>query len=208
MSSYFMKYRNRVQGPFSEAELKAMAGRNELSALHTLSTDRQHWTPATEVKGLFPEAARTPPPPAPDTGTQGDFDVLDAPAAPPGAPHPPQTHSYLPHQHSGYPPSQPQPPPGYSYQPSPGYGAIPHRGKNKTTAGILALFLGGLGIHDFYLGAWGWGIASMLFFWTGIPAIWALVEAIALFTMDDGRFDAKYNYKQPGPVETVFSDPS
>lgn len=27
--------------------------------------------------------------------------------------------------------------------------------KNKNTAGILALFLGGVGMHKFYLGKWG-----------------------------------------------------
>ena len=30
--------------------------------------------------------------------------------------------------------------------------------KSKVTAGVLALLLGGLGIHKFYTGAWGWGI--------------------------------------------------
>lgn len=30
--------------------------------------------------------------------------------------------------------------------------------KNKTTAGLLALFLGGLGVHQFYLGNGGKGV--------------------------------------------------
>ena len=32
--------------------------------------------------------------------------------------------------------------------------------KSKVTAGVLALLLGGFGIHKFYLGAWGWGVRS------------------------------------------------
>ena len=64
--------------------------------------------------------------------------------------------------------------------------------KSKTTAGLLALFLGGLGIHKFYLGEKG-GIWYLLFFWTSIPAILALIDAIRLFTMSDQDFAAKYH---------------
>jgi len=65
--------------------------------------------------------------------------------------------------------------------------------KNRSTAGILALFLGGLGVHKFYLGEGGKGILYLVFFWTYIPALIALVEAVILFTMTDGDFNAKYN---------------
>ena len=65
--------------------------------------------------------------------------------------------------------------------------------KSKIAAGILALFLGGFGIHKFYLGSGGWGILYLLFCWTFIPAIAAFVEAIILLTMSDDRFDQKYN---------------
>ena len=40
--------------------------------------------------------------------------------------------------------------------------------KSKVAAGLLGIFLGGLGIHKFYLGRWGWGIVYLLFFWTYI----------------------------------------
>lgn len=36
--------------------------------------------------------------------------------------------------------------------------------KNKTTAALLALFLGGIGIHRFYLGKWISSIFYLLFF--------------------------------------------
>lgn len=54
--------------------------------------------------------------------------------------------------------------------------------KNQIVAGLLALFLGGIGIHKFYLGQPGMGIFYILFCWTFIPGIVALIEAIIYFT--------------------------
>jgi TM2 domain-containing membrane protein YozV len=65
-------------------------------------------------------------------------------------------------------------------------------GKSRTTAGILALLLGGIGVHKFYLNQPGRGILYALFFWTFIPAIIALIEAIQLFGMTDEKFYQKY----------------
>jgi len=65
--------------------------------------------------------------------------------------------------------------------------------KDKNVAGLLALFLGGIGVHHFYLGNAGRGILYLLFFWTFIPAIIALIEAIIFFTQDQARFAAKYS---------------
>ena len=64
--------------------------------------------------------------------------------------------------------------------------------KNKVVAGLLALFLGNFGIHRFYLGQW-WGIFYLLFFWTGIPALVALVEAFVFLFADQRNWDNKYN---------------
>lgn len=65
--------------------------------------------------------------------------------------------------------------------------------KSKTTAGVLALFLGGLGAHKFYLGQNVLGVIYFLFCWTYIPALIGLVEAIIYFTMNDDQFHMKYN---------------
>ena len=65
--------------------------------------------------------------------------------------------------------------------------------KNRIVAIILALFLGGLGIHKFYLGKVGQGILYLLFCWTGIPTIIAFVEAIIYATMSDAEFAQKYH---------------
>ena len=52
--------------------------------------------------------------------------------------------------------------------------------KNPTTAVVLALLLGGLGIHRFYLGQTAWGILYLLFSWTLIPGVVAFFEAFTL----------------------------
>lgn len=65
--------------------------------------------------------------------------------------------------------------------------------KNKMTAGLLALFVGGFGVHKFYLGQTGIGVVYLLFCWTGIPGIIAFIEAIIILTMSDDDFNAKYN---------------
>ena len=65
--------------------------------------------------------------------------------------------------------------------------------KNKTTAGILALLLGGIGIHKFYLGSWGWGIVYIVACLTGIPALVALIEGIVYLTMSEYDFQSKYS---------------
>ncbi len=65
--------------------------------------------------------------------------------------------------------------------------------KNKLAAGLLGIFLGGLGIHKFYLGQTGRGILYLVFFWTGIPAIIGFIEGIVLIASSDEAFNAKYN---------------
>ncbi|HWO17322.1 MAG TPA: NINE protein [Kofleriaceae bacterium] len=65
--------------------------------------------------------------------------------------------------------------------------------KDKTTAGVLALLLGGVGAHKFYLGQTGAGIVYLLFCWTLIPGIIALVEGISLLTMNQMTFDMRFN---------------
>lgn len=65
--------------------------------------------------------------------------------------------------------------------------------KNKSTAAILAFFLGGIGVHRFYLGQGGLGILYLIFCWTFVPAIIAFVDFIIFLTMDENKFNAKYN---------------
>lgn len=65
--------------------------------------------------------------------------------------------------------------------------------KNKTVATLLALFLGGFGIHKFYLGDLGWGVLYILFSWTPFPWITAFVEFLILLINSEDAFNARYN---------------
>jgi TM2 domain-containing membrane protein YozV len=60
--------------------------------------------------------------------------------------------------------------------------------KSKITAGILALLVGGLGIHKFYLNKAGLGIVYILFCWTFVPTIIAFIEGIIYLTQSDQAF--------------------
>jgi len=60
--------------------------------------------------------------------------------------------------------------------------------KNRTTALLLTLFLGGLGAHHYYMGRIGLGILYTVFVWTFIPSIVAFIELFLI----TGRVD-RYN---------------
>ena len=65
--------------------------------------------------------------------------------------------------------------------------------KDKRIAGLLALFVGWLGVHRFYLGKIGQGVMYLLLSITGISFVLGLIDAIVFLTMDQERFDYKYN---------------
>ncbi|WP_201527420.1 NINE protein [Psychrobacter frigidicola] len=64
--------------------------------------------------------------------------------------------------------------------------------KSKGVAALLALFLGGFGIHKFYLDQVFWGILYLLFCWTFIPAIVSLFEVIILLSMSQSEFNKRF----------------
>jgi len=65
--------------------------------------------------------------------------------------------------------------------------------KNKTTAGLLAIFLGWLGVHKFYLDRAAQGILYIVFIWTFIPLVVSIIEGIIYLTMTEEAFNLKYN---------------
>ena len=69
------------------------------------------------------------------------------------------------------------------------------QGKSKVVAGVLAIFLGGIGIHRFYLGQW-WGIFYLLLFWTWIPAIIAFIEGIVFLCTSDENWNRAHGHKK------------
>lgn len=93
--------------------------------------------------------------------------------------------------------NQPQPnyqQQGYPQQPmynQPGYGSqgpVDPNAKSKMAAGLLGIFLGSLGVHNFYLGYTGKGIAQLLItvltcgVGSLISGIWGLVEGVQILT--------------------------
>ena len=69
--------------------------------------------------------------------------------------------------------------------------AMPRR-KSKIVAGLLGIFLGGLGIHKFYLNQPGWGILYLVFSFTFIPVVVGFVEGVLYLAMSDQSFAARY----------------
>ena len=92
----------------------------------------------------------------------------------------------------------------YTQQPytQPGFSQPPMDSKSKIAAGLLAIFLGSLGIHKFYLGYSGAGIVMLLVsllagfvtlgLATAIMSLIALIEGIIYLTKTDEQFYYTY----------------
>jgi class 3 adenylate cyclase/TM2 domain-containing membrane protein YozV len=90
-------------------------------------------------------------------------------------------------------------------------GNIPHEGKLKNIAALLALILGMWGAHRFYLGKKFLGIVNFAAFFIGMAftieegfpwilvalGILSVIEAALFFVMPQVEFDAKYNSGVP-----------
>lgn len=135
------------------------------------------------------------PPPPPPGGAPAP---PPPPSSGPGAPPPPGP---------GYtPPPAPAsaPPPGYApqgYPPppggfgAPGYAPVAQPGvppgyaqKDKMAAGLLAILIGGFGIHNFYLGYTGKAVAQLLMTVLScgllyiVSLVWSIVEGVQILT--------------------------
>lgn len=64
--------------------------------------------------------------------------------------------------------------------------------KSRILAAILAIFLGGFGVHKFYLGQAGRGFLFLIFFWTWIPALIGFIQGISYLLMSEQRFAQKF----------------
>ena len=88
-------------------------------------------------------------------------------------------------QHPGYNPPQYQSPSGV--EPPAGY-----MQKNRVAAGLLAIFLGAYGVHNFYMGNTSGGLTRLLIslFTFGIGAvvmtIWGIMDGVKIL---DGRIN-------------------
>ena len=81
-----------------------------------------------------------------------------------------------------------QMPPQGQYQPVPGQVPPGYEPKSKLAAGLLGIFLGGFGVHNFYLGYTGKAVAQLLItlltcgFGAFVSGVWGLIEGIMLLT--------------------------
>lgn len=58
---------------------------------------------------------------------------------------------------------------------------------------VLAFLFGGFGVHRFYVGQAGYGIVFLLFSWTFIPAIIAIVDIFRYARMNQEQFAERYS---------------
>lgn len=104
-------------------------------------------------------------------------------------PAPAPQQPYAQPQYQGYPPEQQQPQQyGHPPVPNPAYGYP--QPKSKIAAGLFGIFLGGLGIHRFYLGYTGIGVlqlcltvvVSLFTFGFGLlfVGLWGFIEGIMI----------------------------
>jgi len=151
-----------------------------------------------------------PLPPTPPPAPHGDPVAGDAsqwgqaPPPPPGYQQPSYeqpgyqqpTYEQQGYQQPGYPqqgyqqgyaqPAYAQGQPGAPYGIHPGTG-IPYSDKSKLVAGLLNIFVAGVG--RMYIGQVGLGVAQLLvtIFTCGIGALWPVIDGIIILTKDDAK---------------------
>jgi len=75
--------------------------------------------------------------------------------------------------------------------------------KERVTYSILAILLGGIGVHRFYVGQWGKGLLYVLFCMSFIPALIGLIEGIVWLTRSDEQFQAHLRTFMPPSAAEV-----
>ncbi|HQZ86640.1 MAG TPA: TM2 domain-containing protein, partial [Actinomycetota bacterium] len=139
-----------------------------------------------------PEAAAAPPPPPPPAPeaapAEAAADLEPPPPPPPPAPAPEAAAPAAPPPPPAYPEAYPQGyAPGYQ-QPYGNPANADPLAKSKMAAGLLGIFLGGFGIHRFYLGFTMIGILQIVVtvLTCGIGALWGTVEGILYLVGSSG----------------------
>jgi len=84
--NYFVKYKGRLQGPFSVAQLKTLMKRGKLTRAHLVSEDRKTWEALGEIRGI---AEETPVAQAPTAEAVSTPEPTSVQNQPPHPEHPP-----------------------------------------------------------------------------------------------------------------------
>jgi TM2 domain-containing membrane protein YozV len=67
------------------------------------------------------------------------------------------------------------------------------QGRNRIVAAVLAICLGFIGIHKFYLGKMGQGIVYLVLSFTAVPMFLGFIEGAIYASMTDEAFHTKYH---------------
>ena len=77
--------------------------------------------------------------------------------------------------------------------------------RKKKTATLLALFLGGIGIHKFYIGEIGKSILFFIFCFTYIPLFLGILDFFKFIGMTEDEFDKLYNKEIYATEQTILN---
>jgi TM2 domain-containing membrane protein YozV len=70
--------------------------------------------------------------------------------------------------------------------------AVVGGGRSRKVAGVLALLLGGVGAHKFYLGQTLNAVLYLVFCFTLVPALLGLIDGIRILMMTDVGFRERF----------------
>ena len=218
MAKYFIYKNGKQEGPY---EAKAVIDMKLSPDTFVWCEGMTDWKPISQVPELQqpqqPEPPRftpqVPPQTPPQAGPQGGPQYQQPQyqqqyqQGPQQYQQGPQQYQQGPQQYQQGPQQQYQQGPQQQYQQGPqqqyqqayqqpnNYQPAPSE-KSKVTAAILAILIGGFGIHYFYLGKTTGGIVFLLLCCTGIPSLLALIQGIMMLTMTDEQFLQKYVYTE------------
>jgi hypothetical protein len=195
-NEWYIQLVGKEFGPLSDDDLRALVAQQQLTPSGKVrKSSSATWVLASRVRGLFPQdyaiTGIVSEASAPKTGTIVDTRLSDPVPQFREQFHPVELNLVA--------------CPSCGKRISPNASSCPQCGHsyfqpNRSVAIALAWTLGGLGIHKFYLRKPGDGVASLLFCWTFIPALLALVDGFQYLSMDDAAFSLKFGSSQTSVV--------
>lgn len=191
---FLVSWKGETLGPFTREEVESRLRSGEITPLHAIRRNGELIDAARWLHSLRPAKSSIvptpppepitpqPPPPTASFPTSAPVENLSPEFSDP-FPNPPP-----PARFEVIPPLVPPPPP------PPQNLSVPNA-KSRVAFILLGVFLGGLGIHNFYAGYTGKAVAQLLanlfLFWTVVVPvgiwIWILVEVITVTHDAQGR---------------------